>query len=137
MAQVSRVFEQSRREAILKTVPGSDISDAQEHVPWHRIQAHEMPPMMLQLRMANGEILSYSYSDIRQIRMRDAGYVQLFVAGFTRVIVTLEGRLLQSLANDIGGGMIHWIQEADERDMDIPENRPSIVSIQIELCPEE
>jgi len=137
MAQVSRVFEQSRREAIFQTVPKPESSDEQDAVPWHRINGHEMPPMMLQLRLANGEMLSYSYSDIRQIRVRDAGYVQLFVTGFTQTVITLEGRLLTGLADDIGSGMIRWIQEAEERDIDMPETSPSIVSILIEPFSED
>ncbi len=93
--------------------------------------------MMLQLRLANGEMLSYSYSDIRQIRVRDAGYVQLFVAGFTQTVITLEGRLLTGLADDIGSGMIRWIEEAEERDIDKPEASPSIISILIEPFQED
>lgn len=138
MSRVSPVFDSSRREDIFRTVPQPQEQEPLESpTPWQRIQGNQMPPMMLQLRLANGEAMAYSYSDIRQIRVRDAGFIQLFVAGFTRVVITLEGRLLQDLAQGIGSGMIQWVQEADDRDVDCPESDPAIVGISIDPYSED
>jgi hypothetical protein len=95
-----------------------------------------MPPMMFQLRLSSGEIISYPYSDLRQVRYRDAGYVQLHVLGIDRTVVTIEGRLLRELSEYLSRGLIRWIQETDERDVDIPESCPSIVRITVETCNE-
>jgi len=103
-----------------------------DKVPWGRMRDGEMPPMMLQLRLNDGTSVSYAYSDLREIRCRDAGYVQLFILGLDRLIITLEGRRLKELANLLSRAMILWIQEADPRDLSQPEDLPWVDNIVVE-----
>ena len=87
---------------------------------------------MLQFRLRSGETISYAYHDIREIRVRDAGHIQLGLVSMAKLLITIEGRHLRQLGELIGTGLVRWVQETDERDVDIPEDQPSIASIVIE-----
>ncbi|MFV0444760.1 MAG: hypothetical protein ACK5Q5_14405 [Planctomycetaceae bacterium] len=100
--------------------------------PWQTIQSGEMPPLMLQFRFQSGETISYAYHDLREIRVRDAGMLQLGIVGLSRLRVTIEGRHLRELVDLIGSGLVRSVQETDERADDLPEQSPCITSIAIE-----
>ena len=44
-----------------------------EERPWTKINAGELMPMMFQLQFADGRSLYYAYSDLREIRVLNAG----------------------------------------------------------------
>ncbi|WP_417850301.1 hypothetical protein [Thalassoglobus sp.] len=133
MSTASKAFAESRREQLFRTAPSSQpVRSLPDSKPWHQIKSGEMPPLMFQLRFRTGEVISYTYSDLREIRFRDAGFVQLGIMGMSRVQVTIQGRHLRELAESLGNGLIRWIAEIDERDVDRPESSPSITGISIE-----
>jgi hypothetical protein len=103
-----------------------------DELPYGKIRNGEMPPMMFQIRLNNGQTISFAYSDVREIRSRDAGHVQLGVFAMSRVMITIEGRNLGELTNLLGLAMIRWIAEADPRAEGRPEASPEIDSISIE-----
>jgi hypothetical protein len=100
--------------------------------PWKRMQAHEGPPIMFQVEFCDGQILSYAYSDLRETRLRDAGYLQLSIYGMEKYRLTIEGRNLTELANLIGMGKIKSFVELGPRSFQRPEEDPSIDKIIIE-----
>jgi hypothetical protein len=132
MALASRAFADQRREEVFQNRPRAVPPVVGAPLPWQSIQSGEMPPLMLQFRLQTGETVSYAYHDIREIRVRDAGSLQLGLVGLSRLLVTIEGRHLRELAELIGSGLVRWVQEADERADDLPEPSPCITSISIE-----
>ena len=105
MSIASRAFETQRRESIFNP-PTANDAGANVKPPWQKIRPGEIPPMMFQLRFRCGEMLSYAYSDLRQIRFRDAGHVELGVMGMAKLQITIEGRNLGELAECLGSGLI-------------------------------
>lgn len=133
MSSAAKAFAESRREQLFRTVPSSQPNrEITASKPWHLIRTGEMPPVMFQLRFRSGEVISYAYSDLREIRFRDAGFVQLGIMGMTRVLVTVEGRHLRELSEGLGSGVVRWLAENDDRDLDRPESSPEITEISIE-----
>ena len=49
-----------------------------------------------------------------------------------KLLITIEGRHLRQLGELIGTGLVRWVQETDDRKVDVPEDQPSIESIVIE-----
>ncbi|WP_437207111.1 hypothetical protein [Planctomicrobium sp. SH664] len=133
MKSAARAFADQRREEIFGNRPQSLLQPAAPPpTPWQSIRSGEMPPLMFQLRFRTGETISYAYSDLREIRVRDAGRVQLGIQGLSKLLITIEGRHLRDLGELIGSGLLRWLQETDERTIDIPEESPCITAIMIE-----
>jgi hypothetical protein len=134
MSSASRAFETQRRESLFNQPSANDAgAGAGVSPPWQKIRPNEVPPMMFQLRFRSGEMISFAYSDLREIRVRDAGYVQFGVLGMARMLITIEGRHLMELAECLGSGLIRWMQEEDERETERPETNGAITAIQIEI----
>lgn len=131
MARAARAFDSSNRPSLHSIAPQATRADDTDQ-PWLKVRNGEMPPMMFQLRLRNGQITSFAFSDIRQIYSRDAGHIQLALLAMGRMLVTISGRHLRDLASLIGVGMVRWIEESDPRDVDRPETAPEITSISIE-----
>ncbi len=102
------------------------------NAPWKRALPTEPPPMMFQVQFKNGRVVSYAYADLRETRLRDAGFLQLCILGMEKYHLTIEGRNLTELANLIGSGKIKSLEELGSRTFDRPESSPSIDSIRIE-----
>ncbi len=100
--------------------------------PWQRSHPNEGPPVMFQVKFFDGRIVSYAYSDLRETRLRDAGYLQLCIYGMEKYHVTVVGRNLTELANLMGMGRIKSLQERGPRTFAHPEASPSIDKITIE-----
>lgn len=132
MSTASKAFAESRREQLFRTVPSQPKDADNDSKSWHHVRSGEMPPVMFQLRLRTGEVISYPYSDLREIRLRDAGYIQLGVLGMSKILVTIEGRHLRELSEGLGCGLIRWMAESDERDADRPESVPAITGISVE-----
>ena len=132
MTSVRGVFDASNGRPTLKSisiVPGAHNDD----LPWQRIKNGELPPMMFQLRFQNGDLKSYAYSDLREIHCNGSGKIELFVYSIEKQVITLEGRNLGELASLLGRAKICAIAETDPRDVDRPENAPTIDRVLVEI----
>ncbi len=87
---------------------------------------------MFQLQFCDGRVISYAYCDLRETRLRDAGYLQLCLLGMEKYHITIEGRNLTDLANLIGTGKIKTLIELGPRTFERPESSPSIDKITVE-----
>jgi len=110
---------------------GSLTSDSVQ-APWKRSNPSEPPPFMFQVQFSDGKIISYAYSDLRETRLRDAGYLQLCLFGMEKYHISIERRHLTDLADLIGQGKIKSLTELGPRTFDRPESSPSIDKITIE-----
>ncbi|MEZ6136994.1 MAG: hypothetical protein R3C53_19030 [Pirellulaceae bacterium] len=131
MARVSRAFDDISNRGGLPSRP-TPANDPSGSKPWAQLQQGELPPMMFQLRFYDGQALSLSYSDIRQIRCRDAGYIEILLYAPKLTNVVIEGRHLRELASLLGCCLIRWVEECNERQQ-IPESAPEVTSISIEM----
>jgi len=111
---------------------GQETSAKSATTPWKRANPNEPPLFMFQVQLVDGSMISYAYSDLRETRLRDAGYLQLRIFGMEKTHVTIQGRHLTELANLIGMGRIKTLVELGPRTFDRPEASPSIDSITIE-----
>ena len=100
--------------------------------PWKRIKATDPAPIMFQVQFCDGRVVSYAYCDVREIRLRDAGYLQLCLLGMEKLYITLEGRNLTELADLLGTGQIKSVAELGPRTFERPESSPSIDRITVE-----
>jgi len=100
--------------------------------PWKQIKPNEQPPNMFQVHRNNGNIISYSYCDLRETRLLSAGYLQLLVYGMEKYLITIEGRHLNELATLIGMCRIRSLEELGQRTFVRPETCPAIDKISIE-----
>lgn len=132
MAEVARVFGENTGPNILHHLDAMPKSGGDVQLPWKHVREGEMPPMMFQLRMRDGRMISYCYNDLREVHCPDAGRVQVYLQSISKWLITFHGRRLRELAELISCGMIRSISEADPRSLDRPESLPDIVEITIE-----
>ena len=108
------------------------IAKSSVQVPWKRVGPNDPPPMMFQVQFCDGRVISYAYSDLRETRLRDAGYLQLCIYGMEKYHLTIEGRNLTELADLIGVGRVKSLVELGPRTFDRDESNPSIDKITVE-----
>lgn len=137
MAEISRAFQENGGGSVFQSTDGESIKIDRTQLPWRIVSEAQMPPMMFQLRMHDGTQESFPYGDIRRIRCRDAGMIQMETFSSPRTVLTIEGRHLRELAAYLGNAMILWIEETDPRSVDRPEQLPTVTKIRIELTPKE
>ncbi len=113
--------------------PVRGLTAERASVPWKRAGPTEPPPMMFQVRFLDGRVISYAYADLRETRLRDAGYLQLCILGMEKIHVSLAGRNLTELATLIGMGKIKSLEELGPRTFDRPETAPTIDTITIDV----
>ena len=130
MAQASQAFDNHRGRGHLRSVPNL----GQDDPPYEKINNGEMPPMMFQVRLADGQRYSFCYSDIRQIYRRDAGKVQIDLHALARTTIALEGRNLDEIVNLLGLGLVRWIRELDPRAKETAEHSVEITRIEISVA---
>ncbi|MEZ6063745.1 MAG: hypothetical protein R3C19_25635 [Planctomycetaceae bacterium] len=111
-------------------LPPSSATEA-----WQKLNPGEPVPMMFQLRLLDGRIISFAYADLREIRTRDAGFIELGLYGMDRYRVGITGRNLTELTTLLSLGRIRRLEESDPRDLTRSENSPTIDSITIETLP--
>ncbi|QDT57104.1 hypothetical protein Pan44_51700 [Caulifigura coniformis] len=131
-SMMARAFDDQRREQLFRPRPQPANQSSATGTSWQSVRNGEMPPLMFQLRFRDGRITSFAYSDLREIRFRDAGFIQLGLCGMSQRIITIEGRHLRELVELLGNGLVYWLQEADERDVETPETSPCITALIIE-----
>ncbi len=127
MAQASQAFDNHRGRSHLRSVPNL----GQDEPPYEKVNNGEMPPMMFQVRMADGQRYSFCYSDVRQIHRRDAGKVQIDLHALARTTINLDGRNLDEIVNLLGLGMVRWIRERDPRAKEASDRSVEITRIEI------
>ena len=127
MPRASRAFESTRGPNHLRAVPNL----GQDDPPYERINNGELPPMMFQVRLSDGQRYSFSYSDIRQIYRRDAGRVQIDLHALARTTVVLSGRNLDEVVNLLSTGVVKWVRERDPRAAATDEDKVEINSIDV------
>jgi hypothetical protein len=130
MQSAARAFPDNRHELLFRQLSPAPVAAAIDP-PWQIAKGGELPPIMFQLRFQDGRIISFAYGDLREIHYRDAGHLELRIRGMQPISVTIQGRHLRELAEYLGSGMVYWLQEADERDVDTPEAVPCVISISI------
>ncbi len=133
MGEAARAFDGHGRSKLFQSIPKAIPQKEEPEVPWQKVHAGAMPPMMFELRFSDGQIISYPFNDLRQVRFRDAGHIELSILGMERLLVTIRGRHLRELAGLLSCGMVRWIEEIDERDLDRPEESPTVVSISVQI----
>lgn len=126
-----------RSESSARVIAGSANAVEPAQPPYERVRNGGMPPMMFQVRLSDGQTISFAYSDVREIRSRDAGHIQIAVFAMSRILITIEGRHLRELSNLLGMAMIRWMVEADERATERPETAAEIVKIRVEVLEKE
>ncbi|WP_153558153.1 hypothetical protein [Roseimaritima sediminicola] len=87
---------------------------------------------MLQLMFYDGRVVSYAFSDIREMQKRDAGHIELSIYGMEKYRLTIKGRHLNELFDLLQLGRIRSMTELGPRTFDHPEDSPAIDTITIE-----
>lgn len=100
--------------------------------PWELIKPSEPTPIMFQLQRANGNIFSYAYCDLREMRLLSAGYLQLFIYGMEKYLISIQGRHLTEFAKLMGMCRVKSFEELGKRTYGLPETSPSIDLVTIE-----
>ncbi len=100
--------------------------------PWQWAAPSEDPPIMFKFEMSGGTEVSYCYSDLRETRLINPGYLQLCIYGFEKYLITIEGRKLEELASLLSKGRIKSIRELGERTFDRPESEPAIDRVSVD-----
>ncbi|MEO1618709.1 MAG: hypothetical protein AAFV88_22860 [Planctomycetota bacterium] len=131
MANVTSAFDENRGAPVFRCIDGDDGGS----LPWQAVRDGQLPPMMFQVRLSDGTYESFPFGDIRRVRCRDAGAIQMETFSSPRTQILIEGRHLRDLASLLSAGMVRWIAETDSREVDRPEELPTITSIAIELFP--
>lgn len=117
-------------------LPKAGLPDSDESAAWQLLDAGASMPMMFQMHLRSGEVVAFPYSDLREVRLRDAGFVQLALLGIAHYRVSISGRLLKELATLLGLGRVRSLHVADPRDVSRPEELPTIDTIDIEVIPD-
>lgn len=109
-------------------------TESNQEKPWEKLNAGELMPMMFQVGFNDGRSVYYAYSDLREIRLRDAGFVQLLVFGVEKYEINIAGRHLSELVTLIGMGRIKSLTESGQRSFHLAESAPSIDRITVEVA---
>lgn len=105
---------------------------ARQATPWKKLNAGEPPPMTLQLIFGDGHVISYAWSDIREMHKRDQGHLMIYVYGMEKYRITVEGRHLNDLFDLLQNARVRSLTEMGPRTFDHPEEAPSIEKISVE-----
>ena len=130
MFSPARSFEERMHTSLLRGAANKSSQPASEAPPWGLVQAGAMPPMMFELRLHDGTMTSFAYSDVRMIRCPDAGRVELYLLGMGKLKVSIQGRHLRDLASSFNCCLVRWVQEGDPRD-EKAEDDPYVTEIAV------
>lgn len=100
--------------------------------PWKRVSPTEPPPFMFQVQFYDGRMISFAYCDLRELRLRDAGHLQLCLLGMEKIHIDIIGRNLTDLAELIAAGKIKSFAELGPRTFERAEENAAIDRITIE-----
>lgn len=100
--------------------------------PWKRTTPTEPSPLMFQVQFCHGGATSYAYCDLREVRIRDAGFLQVGLLGMEKLVISIAGRNLTELGELLAAGRVKSLTELGPRTFDRPEASPSIDKITVE-----
>ena len=100
--------------------------------PWKRCGPSEPPLMFFQIARLNGNVVSYAYCDLREMRLLSPGLLQLCILGMEKYLITISGRHLTELANMMSQAKVKSIVEVGPGTFEVPEASPSVDKITIE-----
>lgn len=118
-------------------LPKAGLPKSDDSAAWQILETGASMPMMFQLHLRTGEVVAFPYSDLREVRQRDAGYIQLALLGVAHYRITITGRLLSELASLLVFGRVRSLHVSDPRDVSRPEELPTIESITIDVVEED
>ncbi|APZ95863.1 hypothetical protein [Fuerstiella marisgermanici] len=127
----------SPNSASVHFLPKAGLPKVDDSAAWQILDTGASMPMMFQLHLRSGEVVSFPYSDLREVRLRDAGFIQLALLGVAHYRISISGRLLTELATLLGLGRVRSLHVADPRDVSRPEEIPTIEEITIEVIADE
>ena len=127
MQSPRQIFDNHRAGPNLRSVPNL----GQDDPPYERTAAGELPPMMFQVRLTDGQRYSFCYSDVRQIYRRDAGCVRIDLHALAHTTIVIEGRNLDEVVHCLGMSVVKWMRELDPRAAGGDESKPEITAISV------
>ncbi|MEP3480567.1 MAG: hypothetical protein ABJZ55_15060 [Fuerstiella sp.] len=127
----------SPESASVHFLPKAGLPEPDDSAAWQTLDASRGMAMMFQLHLRTGEIISFPYSDLREVRRRDAGFIQLALMGVEQYRISITGRLLDDLTTLLCFGRVVSMHVADPRDVSRPEEAPTIEAIEIEVIADE
>lgn len=131
MENVTNIFDERTHHRFSST-PGERGRRQRRDLPWVTVAKNAMPPMMFQLCFTDGQMVGFAYNDLRELRCRDAGRLELLVQGIAPQRIVIQGRHLHELAKQFTLASVVRVQEGDPRRDEAPETAPEIVKITIE-----
>lgn len=120
-------FPSDAKNALSKSLANDSLEP-----PWRRAERHDQPLMFFHIERLNGNVVSYSYCDLRELRLHSPALLQLCIMGMEKYLVTISGRHLTDLADQISMAKIKSIVEVGPGTFELPEGGPSIDKITIE-----
>lgn len=125
MPNPRQAFENHGTGPHLRAVPNL----GQDDPPYERTKQGDLPPMMFQVRLADGQRFSFCYSDVRQIYRRDAGCVRIDLHALAHTTIVIEGRHLDEIVHCLGMSVLRWMRERDPRAIGGDDTKVEITSI--------
>lgn len=123
----------------MKTMPfpsNDDIGLPQQRreangLPWKKLHPNEAMPMCFEVRLADGVVETFAYSDFRGTKLLHSGYLIVRVFGMEKYHIIVEGRNLDELAKHLSLGRILWFGQVG-RETEAPESSSHIASVRID-----
>ena len=115
-----------------KNALSKSLANDSSEPPWKKVGPSEPPLMFFHIERFHGDVRSYAYCDLREMRLHSPALLQLCILGMEKYLITISGRHLTDLANQIGQGKIKTIMEVGPGTFELPEGGPSIDKIEIE-----
>ncbi len=129
MNNVARVFD--HHSEFYREPPPEDHA-----TPWAINEQGALPPPMFQLRFQDRRMVSFAYSDLREVHCQHAGKIELYLYSLNKLVITIEGRHLRELAQWFSAAGVRWVQETDPRSDAQQEASPQVLSIVVEQLPD-
>lgn len=101
-------------------------------MPWQKLHPTAAMPLSFEVRVGNGVVETFPYSDFRGTKLLHAGYLIIRVFGMEKYHIIVEGRNLSELAKLLSLGRVQWFGETTVRELNAPESDPCITAIKID-----
>ena len=100
-------------------------------LPWKKLHPNEAMPMCFEVRLSDGVVETFAYSDLRGTRLLHAGYLIIRVFGMEKYHIIVEGRNLGELAKHLSLGRIQWFGQVGS-ETETLESNAHIASVRID-----
>ena len=122
----------------MKTMPfpsNDDIGLPQQPIvgglPWKKLHPNEAMPMCFEVRLPDGVVETFAYSDLRGTKLLHAGHLIIHIFGMEKYHIIVEGRNLGELARHLSLGRIQWFGQVGS-ETETPEVNSHIASVRID-----